>query len=158
MVIKTDTRVIIMRMIFIAILILCIYNFNINPALFGFIIGLSMLFILISGVAIIIVTNEEIEFMFKRIFPFISRSKKIAFTDIKSIEFIERGYSALTIILNQIIFVAGNTRPADYYIIYLNDGTHYEHQCQGSRKEHEKAVELVNAGIQRCQQQHQKHR
>jgi hypothetical protein len=156
--IKTDTRVIIMRMIFIAIIILCIYNFNINPALFGFIIALSTIYIIFSGVYMVIVTDEDIEFTFKRLLPLFTKSKKIAFTDIKSIELIERGYSALTIILNQIIFVPGNTSPADYYIIYLHDGTHFEHQCQGSRKEHKKAVELVLAGIHRLHEQHHKHK
>lgn len=158
MVIKSDTGLIIIRMILIAIILICIYTFNVNQALFGFIIGLSMFSILISGVDIVIVTDEDIEFTFKRLFPFISKSKKIAFTDIQHIEFIKRGYSVTSIVLNEIIYVPGSRRPADYYIIYLHNGTHFEHQCWGSRKKHEKAVELVLAGIHRLHEQHHKHK
>jgi len=124
MVINSNIGVNIIRSVFVIIIIAAIYNYNVNPVLFGLIIVIFIMLLLISGTKSIELSENEVSFKFQRLIPVCARKKSINLKEIKSIEFIEGKIDDTALLLNILFleYIPGTIRSEDEIVVELSNG------------------------------------
>jgi hypothetical protein len=110
-----------LRIIYLICIAICIYNFHLNPTLFSFIIIYFLLIILLISKDVLIVKENQFEFVQKRIFSFLD-TKKIYFY--KDIKYINKGCKSEFSISEFFIYFP-IIFPLIFLISYIGTGTGY---------------------------------
>ena len=84
MTIKSNTEITILRVIYLIIISLSLYNYNVNNGFFGVVIIVFLLYFLFRGAKRITIDENQISFKYKRLVPIWERLKVIKYQEIKS--------------------------------------------------------------------------
>jgi len=145
MTVKSDINI--LRGFCLIIIILSVYNYNVNNGFFGFLIILFSLLFLFSGRDSMNINDDQVSFKFKRLVPIGTKIKTIKLKEIESSEFIEGKITATSIILNLIAYAPGTMRSDDEIIIKLINGNIFRHNKVGTKKQSKDAITIINKKI-----------
>ena len=149
MTITSNTKIIILRVIYLIIISLSLYNYNVNNGFFGVLIIVFLLYFLFRGANRITIDEDQISFKHKRLVPIWERLNIIKCQKIKSIDFIEGKINSATItqyiiaILIHKWFYAPVDHPEDELVIEYKTGEIYRHERIGTKKKFKEAVSLL---------------
>lgn len=146
MLLKSEGITIIRRVIFILIIAVCVYKFEINHAFFGFWIALFLLLLILSGSTILKIEEDEVVIHFKRFLPFISQKSRIKYDKIIDVHYSERKLEPVGLALNIIVeYVPGTSRSGGILTIIEKGGKKYQIDRVGSKENFQKAVDLIKS-------------
>ena len=148
MTIKINLFSIMFRCLLALLIIICCYNFKINPNLFGFLIVLFTVIIVVMRTEIIKISETEIEFISSRIIYLMNSTTTIKLSNIKSVEY-SKGDSSLLVLFLGIITGYGTARykQKDKLVIKLKNDLIFEYVINGKKDEFKKAIALINKNL-----------
>ena len=158
MTIKSNTEITILRVIYLIIISLSLYNYNVNNGFFGVVIIVFLLYFLFRGAKRITIDENQISFKHKRLVPIWERLKVIKYQEIKSIDFIEGKIHYKATITKYIIsfllhrwFFAYVDHPLDELVIEYKTGEIYRHEKIGTKKKFKEAIYLLEKKLNKAQ-------
>jgi len=140
MTIKSNTKITILRVIYLILISISLYNYNVNNGFFGVLMIIFLLYFLLRGAKRMTIDEAQISFKYKRLVPIWERLKIIKYQEIKSIDFIEGKINSATItqyIISILIhrwFYAPVDHPEDELVIEYKTGEIYRHKRIGTKK------------------------
>jgi len=147
MIIKSNLNVIIFRCLLTILILICLYNFKINPNFFGFIIVILLVLIIISTNDIVRITDTTVEFENKRLIPFMTETRIINFIDIKSIEYLKGDSSILLLIFSFLLGLGITYKQVDKIIITLKDDVIVERKVFRKKGKIKEAIKIIQDKI-----------
>ena len=149
-----NISVYLIRIIFLIVISLCIINFKLNNLAFSIFIGFAVLIIFLSFNSCLLIYNDRVEIIRRRLIkPFNSKSI-YRFEEISSIEYDKSSLNPL----NLLYYLPYINNQKQYIIKYNTDNKEEYVNIKGSKKQLLLAVNIINQEIQKFNRNYGKHK
>ena len=126
--------------VFLAVIIICLVNININPPFFSIISGIFFLFIILLSNRTITIYNDRFEIVNKRLIKLFNSRAVYKYDDIIHVDF-EEGYRNP----HNAIYNVPSANKADSFIIkFKNQDEDEKKSIMGTKKQMKEIITLIN--------------